>query len=117
MTRDELNGVKALLPTLAIKHLDPQPFADVIGALEQARAKLAALESNGLTEEMLRNHDGYLKINRGVVLVSERYLAELQREHDDAIKDGLVQAVKIDELTMERDALQRKVAELQEFGL
>ena len=36
MTRDELNGVKTLLPFLAIKHIYIQPFVDVINALEAA---------------------------------------------------------------------------------
>ena len=36
MTRDELNGVKTLLPFLAIKHIYLQPFVDVINALEAA---------------------------------------------------------------------------------
>ena len=43
MTQEELNGVKTLLPFLAIKHIDPQPFADVIKALEAAWAERDAL--------------------------------------------------------------------------
>lgn len=131
-------------------------FEDVCRALEEAWATLAAWESNGLTEEMLRDHEGYLTINRGIVLVSEGYLAELQAERDaaigqrdmalkerddaikergflssqnseliediaaltlerdDAIKDGLVQSVRIDELEGERDALNRQLASPKE---
>lgn len=80
---------------------------------EEARARLAAWESNGLTEEMLRNHDGYLKLNRGVMLVSEHYLEELQAERDDTLKDGLVQAVTISNLQQQNTELLEDVAALR----
>lgn len=60
-------------------------WGETLAALRQAIRKLTAWESCGLTEEMLRNHEGYLKINRGVVMVSEHYLKELQCERDTAL--------------------------------
>ena len=57
-----------------------------LSTLEATWVKLAAWESNGLTEEMLREHDGYLKIDRGIVMISEHYLEELQRERDALIQ-------------------------------
>ena len=87
----------------------------MINALESAWAKVAAWESNGLTEEMLRAHDGYLKINRGVVMVSEHYLAELQLERDDANTDRQALACQLTQAYRERDAY--KFAAEQAIGM
>ena len=38
------------------------------------RAELEAYRASGVTEELLRRHDGYIKIGRGcVVVVAEEY--------------------------------------------
>lgn len=78
---------------------------ETLAALGQAMRKLTAWESCGLTEEMLRNHEGYLKINRGVVLVSEHYLAELQIERDAVIGQRDRAAQRVRELEEEVETL------------
>lgn len=74
MTREALDAVKALLPSLAMKHLSPQPFSDVITALEQAW------------------------IERDVTAME---LKATISERDNAIMDGLALAVEKDGMQVE----------------
>ena len=95
-----------------------------------------------MTQEELRQFKARVKFTLfaqgiSIVMSGEKVLEvivdleQARAEHDDAIKDGLVQAVKIDELTetvkvlsdklteakTARAELERRLSEMQEFGL
>lgn len=85
MTKEELEGVKTLLPFLAIKHIDPQPFADVIAALERAWCTIVCHEQD--------------------ILTLSRTVEGLVKERDDAIKEGLRPTILLEDAERERKAL------------
>lgn len=61
--------------------------------------ELTAWRNGGVTEEMLRKGNGYIKVGRGCLLISEQYLAE---------KDAEIAAL---------ETVKRQLAEAQELGL
>ena len=65
--------------------------------IERLRADLLAWHNGGVTEEMLRHGDGYIKVGRGCLIVSEHYLEE---------KDATITVLKA-----ARDILNRQLAE------
>lgn len=44
------------------------------------KTELQVWRSDGLTEEILRNGDGYIKVGQGCLIISEHYLEELNAE-------------------------------------
>lgn len=85
LTKDDLENLKSNVGFLAIKHIDPRPFLNVIEAIEQAWATIACHEQG--------------------ILTLSRTVEELVKERDDAIKEGLRLTILLEDAERERKAL------------
>jgi len=57
-----------------------EDYAFLHQATAEMRAELAAWRTDGVTEEILRRHDGYIKVGEGCRIVSEKQDSELRSQ-------------------------------------
>ena len=96
------------------KWREEEQLTEERNALKQERdalkVELQAWREGGLTEENLRKGHGYIKVGRGCLLISERYLEEIKTKPTEQIKqEREEQHLTINRLATQRDQVIAKL--------
>jgi hypothetical protein len=81
---------------------------DLIDENAQLKAELDSWREGGLTEDILRRHDGYIKVGKGCVIVREEEYAQLKIDCDTWTQ-------KYRELDKANELLKAEVWKLQQW--